>query len=70
MTAISKQKSIREKQITRAKNIIENNPDKIKCNNENDPKRFIEQGHCTSDGEAADKTITSLNQEQIDYEAK
>ena len=30
---------------------------------------FIEQGHCTPDGEVASKTIISLNQEQIDNEA-
>lgn len=39
-------------------------------NRANDPKRFIEQGHCTPDGEIASKTITSLNQKQIDNEAK
>jgi hypothetical protein len=31
---------------------------------------FIEQDHCTLDGEVASKTITSLKQEQIDNEAK
>ena len=36
------QRHIREKQIQRAINIIEKNPKKIKSNNENDPKRFIE----------------------------
>ena len=63
------QKTIRERQIERAKKFIES-PSKLTKNRTNDPKRFIEQGHCTPDGEVASKTITSLNQEQIDNEAK
>ena len=63
------QRSIREKQIKRAKKYIES-PAKLTKNRVNDPKRFIEQDHCTPDGEIASKTITSLNQEQIDNEAK
>ena len=63
------QRTIRERQIERAKKFIES-PSKLKKNRANDPKRFIEQGHCTPDGEVASKTITSLNQEQIDNEAK
>ena len=63
------QRTIRERQIERAKKIVES-PSKLTKNRANDPKRFIEQGHCTSDGEVASKTITSLNQEQIDNEEK
>ncbi|MGN1217711.1 MAG: transposase, partial [Phocaeicola sp.] len=63
------QRTIRERQIERAKKFIES-PSKLTKNRANDPKRFIEQGHCTPDGEVASKTITSLNQEQIDKEAK
>ena len=63
------QRTIRERQIERAKKFIES-PSKLKKNRANDPKRFIEQGHCTPDGEVASKTIASLNQEQIDNEAK
>ena len=63
------QRTIRERQIERAKKFIES-PSKLTKNRANDPKRFIEQGHCTPDGEVANKTITSLNQEQIDNEAK
>lgn len=62
------QRTIRERQIERAKKFIES-PSKLTKNRANDPKRFIEQGHCTPDGEVASKTITSLNQEQIDDEA-
>lgn len=63
------QRTIRERQIERAKKLVES-PSKLTKNRANDPKRFIEQGHCTPDGEVASKTITSLNQEQIDNEAK
>ena len=63
------QRTIRERQIERAKKLVAS-PSKLKKNKANDPKRFIEQGHCTSDGEVASKTVTSLNQEQIDNEAK
>ena len=63
------QRTIRQRQIERAKKFVES-PSKLTKKNANDPKRFIEQGHCTPDGEVASKTITSLNQEQIDNEAK
>lgn len=63
------QKTIRERQIEKARKFVES-PSKLTKNRANDPKRFIEQEHCTPDGEAASKTITSLNQEQIDNEAK
>lgn len=63
------QRTIRERQIERAKKFVES-PSKLAKNRANDPKRFIEQGHCTPDGEVASKTITSLNQEQIENEAK
>lgn len=63
------QRTIRARQIERAKKFMES-PSKLTQNRANDPKRFIEQGHCTPDGEVASKTITSLNQEQIDKEAK
>ena len=63
------QRTIRERQIERAKKYLEK-PSSLKKKKANDPKRFIEQGHCTSDGEAANRTFTFLNQEQIDREAK
>ena len=63
------QKNIRERQIERAKKFVES-PSKLTKNSANDPKRFVEQGHCTPDGEVASKTITSLNQEQIDNESR
>ena len=63
------QRTIRERQIERAKKYIES-PSKLSKNRANDPKRFVEQGHCTKDGEIADKVVTSLNQGQIDTEAQ
>lgn len=63
------QRNIRERQIERAKKYVEK-PAGLKKKKANDPKRFVEQGHCTSDGEVADKVITSLNQNQIDKETK
>lgn len=63
------QRSIRERQIERANELVKS-PSKLTKNRANDPKRFIEQGYCTSDGEVASKAIAYLNQEQIDNEAK
>lgn len=64
------QKKIREKQINRALSIIEKNPKKIKSNNENDPKRFIQIIPTTSNGEVADENIYSIDYEKINDEAK
>ena len=63
------QRTIRERQVERAKKYIES-PSKLSKNRANDPKRFVEQGHCTKDGEVADKVVTSLNQDQINTEAQ
>lgn len=63
------QRIIRERQIERAKKLAEA-PSKLTKNSSNDPRRFIEQGHCTPDGVVANKTIISLNHTQIDNEAK
>jgi len=62
------QRSIRERQVERAKKYVED-PSRLKKKSSNDPKRFVEQGHCTTNGEVANKTIVSLNQEQIENEA-
>jgi len=64
------QKRIREKQINRAQNIIDKNPKKIKANNENDPKRFIETISTTKTGEQAEENHYFLNEEKINEEAK
>lgn len=64
------QKRIREKQINRAKNIIDKNPKKLKSNNENDPKRFIETISTTKDGQQAEENHYFINEEKIKEEAK
>ena len=64
------QKNIREKQIQRAKNIIDKNPKKIKSRDENDPKRFIENIPTTDDGEVALNNNYSINEDKIKEEAK
>ena len=64
------QKHIREKQIQRAKNIIDKNPKKIKSRDENDPKRFIENIPTTDTGEVALNNNYSINEDKINEEAK
>lgn len=63
------QRLIRQRQIERAcKAIASSSP--VNRKNANDPKRFIRQEHCTPDGELATKKVTSLDQAQIDEEAR
>ena len=64
------QRNIRNNQIERAKKLIEKNPKKIGKSNQNDPKRFIETINTTSNGEVAEETYYSINQNAIDEEAK
>jgi len=64
------QKNIREKQIQRAKNIIEKNPKTIKSRDENDPKRFIENIPTTDTGEVALNNNYSINKDKILEESK
>lgn len=63
------QRAVRGRQIVRAEKLAEN-PSSLSRKKENDPKRFVMQEHCTTDGEAAEKTITSLDQNRIDNEMK
>jgi len=62
------QRKIRNSQIVRAQNTLENNPTKIKKCNQNDYKRFIQKTSCTPDGEIADKEIYSIDQAIIEKE--
>lgn len=64
------QQEIRNRQIGRAQNLIDNNPGKISKANQNDYKRFITKENFTSDGELADKQKLSLNYELINNEAR
>ena len=63
------QRAVRGRQIVRAEKLAEN-PSSLSRKKESDPKRFVMQEHCTIDGEAAEKTITSLDQNRIDNEMK
>lgn len=63
------QRAVRGRQIVRAEKLAENSSS-LSRKKENDPKRFVMQEHCTTDGEAAEKTITSLDQNRIDNEMK
>lgn len=64
------QRNIRKNQIERAKKMIEKNPKKIGKAKQNDPKRFIETINTTSNGESAEETYYSINQDIINEEAK
>lgn len=61
------QKAIRNSQILRAQELI-NNPSKIAKNKQNDPKRFVTSKNITSDGEIAENRIVSLNEKAIKNE--
>jgi len=64
------QRKIRNKQVERAEEIIKKHPKRIKCNNENDPKRFITITSTTENGEVASEDSYSINYKQIEEEAK
>ena len=61
------QKSVRNRQVERAQNLI-NNPTKISKNRQDDPKRFITSTSVTNDGEIASKKVFSLNTTAIEKE--
>lgn len=63
-------KYIREKQIERAEKIIERGVAGKTGKSQNDPKRFIKGESCTADGEMAEHTSYSLNQEMIEQESR
>lgn len=61
------QRSVRNRQIERAQNLI-NNTTKISKNRQDDPKRFIKSASVTNDGEIASKKVFSLNTTAIEKE--
>jgi transposase len=61
------QKNVRNRQIERAQNLI-NNPTKISKNRQDDPKRFIKSASITNDGEIANKKVFTLNTSAIEKE--
>jgi transposase len=61
---------LRDRQVSRAESLIRGGASGITKKNSNDCKRFIRQTHCTVEGEVAQATSYSLNQEMIDQEAR
>ncbi|MGM9834694.1 MAG: IS1634 family transposase [Bacilli bacterium] len=64
------QKNIREKQLDRARKLIETNPKKIGKAKQNDFKRFIETTVTTPQGEVAEENHYNINEEKIIEESK
>lgn len=64
------QQKIRNRQLERAKKIIDGKIKKRKDKNQNDPARFVKETKYTDDGEIADKTAYELDQDRINEEAK
>lgn len=64
------QQQIRNSQVERAKQAIENNSIKLDKCNQNDYKRFVNKTNITKDGEIAENKVLSLNTHQIEKEEK
>lgn len=61
---------LRGRQVARAEGIIKKGAAGRLGKGQNDPRRFIKSENCTVDGEVAEHTSYSLNQEMIDQEAR
>ena len=61
-------RSVRNKQIERAENLIDSGDTRINKKRSNDFKRFIEKTECTKDGEVAELSSYALNKEMIEQE--
>mgnify|MGYP000201850938 CR=1 FL=1 len=59
------QRTIRNRQIDRAVNLIEKAPSTLKKHRQNDYKRFVEQTNITNEGEIAEKEVFELNTSKI-----
>jgi len=64
------QQRIRDRQVERAKDLIEKGQYKRRGKNQNDPKRFIARDKVTEDGEIAEKEVVYLDTDAIQAEAK
>ena len=62
-------RKIRGRQLERAAKLADH-PSSLKRSRPNDPKRFIRQDHCTSDGEIAEKVLTSLDEHTVREEER
>lgn len=63
------QQTIRERQLDRAKKLLDR-PSCLNKKSTNDPKRFVVQDYCTTDGEIAGKCLNSIDDELIAQEQK
>lgn len=61
---------VREGQIERAKRIVESGEKTINKKKQNDPKRFIKTDHATKDGEAAELSVSYIDESVIADEEK
>jgi len=62
------QREIRRAQIERAMKLVQKNPQKIGKHTQNDFKRFISKKNITPDGEIAEKSLYSIDEELIVHE--
>ena len=63
------QRKVRNRQLERAAKLADN-PSALNKNRQNDPKRFDRQDHCTSEGEVADKIVTSIDEDVVREEER
>ena len=64
------QRHVREGQIERAMKLVESGEKSINRKKQNDPKRFIKTDHATKDGEAAEQTVSYIDESIIADEEK
>jgi len=64
------QRNIRDRQVERAKKLIDTNPTKLKKANQNDYKRFIAKTNVTNDGEIAEEEIYNIDVGVVEGEKK
>ncbi len=62
-------RTIRSRQLERAAKLADN-PSSLKRNRPNDPRRFVRQDHCTSEGEIANSMIASIDKDVIREEER
>ena len=64
------QRHVREGQVERAMKLVESGEKTINRKKQNDPKRFIKTDHATKDGEAAEQSVSYIDQSVIEDEEK
>ena len=64
------QRHVRKGQVERAMKLVESGEKTINKKKQNDPKRFIKTDHATKDGEAAEQSVSYIDQSVIEDEEK